>query len=140
MKVNKRKAILFLVLLLSIVLISGCQRSSERVAYNLDYQAEEFKLSRRIIAINGFTDKPIFEIVGYCSIETGGSYVDGAMEITCNVAHNEYTKNFIYLSDNVLITVEQIKAIHVPRYHYQINFAPQSILSIPIITGGRIGE
>lgn len=134
-----KKYLLILLLIFSSLLI-GCTRSSDRVAYNLDYKAEEFELSRRITAINGITDKPIFEIVGYCSIETSSSYVDGTMEITCEVGDGKYNKNFVYLSDNVLITVEQIDTVYVPRYHYQINFAPQSILPIPVLTGGYLGE
>lgn len=137
---NNKTMLILLILMISSIFISGCARSSQRVAYNLDYQAEEFELTRRIIAINGFTDKPIFEIVGDCSIETESSYVSGAMEITCRIADDEYTKNFVYLSDNVLIVVEQIESVDIPRYHYQINFAPQSILPIPVITGDSLGE
>jgi len=134
------KIYIMLGLLLFPSLFVGCTRSSQKVAYNLDYKAEEFQLTRRIIAINGITDSPIFEIIGDCSVETGSSYVSGAMEITCKIAKDEYTKNFVYLSDNVLIVIEQIEAVDVPQYHYQINFAPQSILPIPVITGGELGE
>lgn len=119
---------------------TGCSRSSERAAYNLDYQAEEFRLLRRIAAINGITDKPLFEIVGYCSIETANSYVSGTMEVVCETDNGEFTKDFIYLSDNVLIVVEQISPVGVPRYHYQMVFAPQSLLPVPEIVGGRLGE
>lgn len=121
-------------------LTTGCMRSSEKVAYNLDYQAEEFELTRRIAAINGITDKPVFEIIGQCSIETGASYVSGTMEIVCKTGDDAFTKHFIYLSDNVLIVVEQLDSIDVPQYHFQINFAPQSILPIPVITGGELGD
>lgn len=135
---NKIYIVLGLLLLTS--LFVGCTRSASRVAYNLDYKAEEFQLTRRIVAINGITDSPIFEIVGDCSVETASSYVSGAMEITCKIGTDKYTKNFVYLSDNVLIVVEQIDAVDVPQYHYQINFAPQSILPIPVITGDQLGQ
>lgn len=135
-----KKTILIILIIISAILISGCTRSSQRVAYNLDYKAEEFNLNRRIVAINGFTDKPIFEMFGRCSIETSSSYVSGTMEITCKTGENEFEKHFIYLSDNVLITVEQMNSIDVPQYHFQMVFAPQSILPIPEIVGGRIGE
>lgn len=138
---NKTKLIgLLIVLILIGSFTTGCMRSSERVAYNLDYKAEEFELTRRIVAINGFTDKPIFEIVGQCSIETGSSYVSGTMEITCQTGEDSFTKHFVYLSDNVLIVIEQLEGIDVPQYHFQINFAPQSILPVPVITSGNLGE
>jgi hypothetical protein len=135
-----KKILLIILILLSISFIFGCTRSSQRVAYNLDYNAEEFKLMRRIVAINGFTDKPIFEMIGRCSIETGSSYVSGAMEITCKTGEDNFAKHFVYLSDNVLITIQQLDDIDVPQYHFQMVFAPQSILPIPQIVGGNIGE
>jgi len=127
-----------LVILLGFLFI-GCT-SSERVAYNLNIEAEEFRLLRRIAAINGITDEPLFEIAGYCSIETSESYVSGAMEITCKTNVDQFSKHFVYLSDNVLIVVEQLELADVPQYHYQIIFAPQAILPIPEIITGPIGE
>ena len=82
----------------------------------------------------------MFEIVGQCSIETSASYVQGTMEIICKTGFNKFSKHFVYLSDNVLIVVEQLDAVDVPQYHYQIVFAPQSILPIPRIVSGRLGE
>lgn len=128
------------VLIILMSFLYGCARSSERAAYNLDIEAEEFQLTRRIAAVNGITDKPLFEIVGKCSIETSASYVAGAMEIICKVGEDKFTKNFVYLSDNVLIVVEQLEAVDVPQYHYQIVFAPQSLLPIPKIVGGDLGD
>lgn len=135
-----KKIIAMILVLLSMPLIFGCTRSSERAAWNLDIAAEEFELSRRIAAINGITDKPLFEIIGQCSIETGSSYVEGMLEVICKTGANKFTKHFVYLSDNVLIVVEQLDAIDVPQYHFQIVFAPQSLLPIPKIIGGRLGE
>ena len=129
-----------LLFLLGVALLVGCSRSSERAAYNLDIEAEEFQLSRRIAAVNGITDKPIFEIVGQCSIETTSSYVSGMLEIICKTGHNKFSKHFVYLSDNVLIIVEQLDAVDVPQYHYQIQFTPQALLPIPKIVGGSLGD
>ena len=137
---NKRIMVFAVLVLTLVAFLSGCTRSSQRVAYNLDYKAEEFSLNRRIVAINGFTDKPIFEMIGRCSIETGSSYVSGTMEITCKIGEDKFEKHFVYLSDNVLITVQQLDDIDVPQYHFQMVFAPQAILPIPELVGGRIGE
>ena len=135
-----KKIIVMILFLLSISFIFGCTRSSERAAWNLDIEAEEFQLTRRIAAINGITDKPLFEIVGQCSIETSSSYVAGMLEVVCKTGFNKFTKHFVYLSDNVLIVVEQLDAVDVPQYHFQIVFAPQAILPIPKIIGGNLGE
>ena len=60
----KNKMLVLILLLSTVIFIVGCSRSSERAAYNLDIKAEEFQLNRRIAAINGITDKPLFEIIG----------------------------------------------------------------------------
>jgi len=135
----KKKKLIFLALFI-MVFVSGCMRSANRAAWNLNIAAEEFELTRRIAAINGITDEPLFEIVGQCSVETGSSYVSGMMEIVCKTGHNKFSKHFVYLSDNVLIVIEQLQDVDVPQYHYQIVFAPQEILPIPKIVGGRLGE
>jgi hypothetical protein len=137
---NKNKTILIVLILFIGAFMFGCTRSSDRAAYNLDIKAEEFELNRRIAAINGITDKPLFEIIGQCSIETSSSYVSGMLEIICKTGPEKFSKHFVYLSDNVLIVVEQLDSVAVPQYHYQIIFAPQSILPIPVIVGGELGE
>lgn len=134
-----KRLLIVLVVLLTGLTMFGC-RSSERAAWNLDVEAEEFRLLRRIAAVNGFTDEPIFEIIGYCSIETSESYAAGMMEITCKTDVDEFTKHFVYLSDNVMIVVEQLEGVDVPQYHFQIVFAPQALLPIPEIITGPIGE
>lgn len=136
----KKLSMVISMMLLATAFLCGCGRSSERAAYNLDVSAEEFRLVRRIAAVNGITDKPLFEIVGRCSIETSESYVNGAMEIVCKTGEDKFTKDFVYLSDNVLIVVEQLEAVDVPQYHYQIVFAPQSLLPVPEIISGPLGE
>jgi hypothetical protein len=135
------KKLLVLLFMLVISLgIMGCESSADRVAHNLGKQAEEFRILRRIAAVNGITDKPIFEAVGFCSIETADSGAAGMMELTCRIGMDSYTKDFIYLSDNVLIVVEQLEGLDVPQYHKQIIFAPQALLPIPEIVGDNIGE
>jgi len=117
----------------------GCT-SANRASYNLGRQAEEFRILRRIAAINGITDKPVIEIIGYCSIETDEADISGMLELTCKNGVDSYSKHFIYLSDNVNVFVEQLEGIDVPQYHYQVIFAPQSLLPIPEIVTDNIGE
>ena len=62
------------------------------------------------------------------------------LEIICKTGPDKFSKHFVYLSDNVLIVVEQLDAVDVPQYHYQIVFAPQAILPIPVIASGPMGE
>ena len=60
------KPMLIMLALVIMAVLSACSTSSERAAWNLNYEAEEFQLSRRIAAINGITNEPLFEIIGQC--------------------------------------------------------------------------
>ena len=62
------------------------------------------------------------------------------MEITCKNGDDSFAKHFVYLSDNVVVVVEQLEDIDVPQYHFQMVFAPQSLLPIPEIVGGKMGD
>lgn len=121
-----------LTLLVGATLLTGCTQA-DTVNSNLSQDAENFKIERRIIAINGITDKLLMEVTGRCSVDTGDSALAGAFEITCKVGEDAYKKNFVWLGDNVAITVEQLDPIDSSVYHYQWYVAPEAI--IPEIVG-----
>src|SRR5262245_45414552 len=100
-------------LALSSVFLTGCGPSDADVAaHNLSVAAEQFEIPRHIVGINGITDKYLFEVVGYCSVETTDSGLGGALEVTCRVVGKDgkvgYKKTFLGLSDNVSYVVEQL--------------------------------
>jgi len=134
-----KKIVMVLMVLLVGFTVVSCT-SANRASWNLGRQAEEFKVLRRIAALNGFTNDPVFELIGYCSIETDEADLAGMLEITCKIDTDEYSKHFIYLADNVTVIVEQLEGIDVPQYHYQITFAPQALLPIPEIITGIVGD
>lgn len=108
--------------------LAGCSTDANVAAYNLDRSAESFELNRRIVFINGITDEYLLTIEGRCSIETGESYVDGALEVVCKVAEGQYKKHFLGLSDNVSFLVEQLEPAPVDVYHYRVIFKPESLV------------
>ena len=132
---------LFLVLFALLISISVVSCSSaDRAAANLSKQAEEFRVLRRIVALNGFNNEPIYEIVGYCSVQSSESAVAGTMEITCKIGEDNFIKEYVYMADNVNIVVNQLEGLDVPQYHYQIIFTPQAILPIPEIITDDVGD
>lgn len=126
-----RKSIIpLLVILLMIPLFAtACFESDADVAAkNLSKAAEQFEVARRIIFINGITDKYLFEIDGYCSVETTDSGLDGALEVTCKIGKNKFKKSFLGLADNVTYVVEQIDPIAVSVTRYRVIFKPETIV------------
>jgi hypothetical protein len=111
------------------VLLSACGPSDADVAsHNISVAAEQFEVARRIVAINGITDKYLLEIEGYCSVETSNSALGGALEVTCKLGPKQYKKVFVGLSDNVTYTVQQIDPIDVSTTHYRVIFKPEAII------------
>ena len=111
---------------------SACGPSDADVAaHNLSVAAEQFEVPRHIVGINGITDKYLFEVVGYCSVETADSGLGGALEVTCKVVKNGkvgYKKIFMGLSDNVSFVVEQLEPVQVSTSRYRVIFKPEALI------------
>ena len=119
-------------------LLTACTSDADTASINLSTAAEQFEINRKITFINGITDQIILEVEGRCSVETTGSALDGALEVTCKVGPDEYKKDFLYLSDNVTATVEQLDPVDVSVYNYRFVVKPQAIIpNIDIQTGNQ---
>lgn len=113
-------------------LFTGCGQSDADVAaHNLSVAAEQFEVPRHIVGINGITDKYLFEVVGYCSVETTDSGLGGALEVTCKVTKDGkvgYKKIFLGLSDNVSFVVDQLNPVAVSTSRYRVIFKPSTLI------------
>lgn len=129
----KRIILLVLPLLVLPLLLTACTKSDADVAAkNISKAAEQFEVARRIVFINGITDKYLLSITGYCSVETSDSGLSGAIEATCKTSKpgqpTAFKKTFVGLSDNVTYTVEQIDPIEVSTTRYRVIFKPETIV------------
>lgn len=132
---SKLITVLAAISLLALPIIGAACGSSDAdvAAKNISKAAEQFEVARRIIFINGITDKYLFEIDGYCSVETTDSGLAGALEVTCKVGKDAkgnptFKKSFLGLADNVTYVVQQIDAINVSTTHYRVIFKPETII------------
>ena len=118
---------LLLVLGLSILAVTGlvgCESEADTVSHNLSKSADSFEVNRRVVFLNGITDKYLLTIEGKCAIVDEG----GQLEVTCKVGDNTYKKHFLGLSDNVSYFVEQTDAKYEDAFHYKVLFRPESII------------
>lgn len=106
------------------VLVAGCTSDADVVSENLSKDAEQFKVERRIVAINTITDKYLWEVQGLCSIE----FPDGRVELVCKLADGSYVKHFSTKPDNVVYWVEQTNGTDVSADRYKVIFKPEVIL------------
>ena len=135
-----KKLFLLVAIFMVAFTLVGCESSADKVAYNLSKQAEEFRILRNIKITNGITDSLVFEGVGYCSVETSASAAAGMLELTCKTGEDSFTKDFFFLSDNIVVSVVQLDGYDVPQYHKQFVFAAQSLIPMIEFTGDELGE
>jgi hypothetical protein len=121
------KKYLLVILVVLTFFFSGCWRESERVAYNISKEADNFNVTRRLAVINARTDKPIFELVGNFSLQNNSS---NELEVICEVGNGVYKKHFIYLNEWTIYVVEDVSGAYVSKYHYEVNFLPEMIKPI----------
>lgn len=121
---NRKPITIAAIALASAALLSGCTSDADRASENLSTAAEQFEIERHIVAINGITDAVMLEITGFCSIEDQGSQ----LEITCKVGPDQYTKDFVGLSDNVSYVSEQLETADVSVYHRRLLIKPENFL------------
>src|SRR3954447_10613578 len=93
-----------------VVVLAGCQSNADKVSKNISTKCEQFNCQRRIVGVNGITDKVEFMVVGRCSIE-GSTNLPGirALEVTCKQGPHEYKKHYLSLSDNMFFVATQLK-------------------------------
>lgn len=115
---KKIAAILFVITLV----LTGCQRESDKVSYNLSLEADNFNDVRQITVINCLQGDVLFQMTGKMSINADTS--DNQLEVIVEDENGEYKKHFIGLSDNVTYVVEDITAGDVNKYKYTLNFNP----------------
>lgn len=108
--------------------LGGCTQA-ERVNHNLTKEADNFNVSRRLVAINTRTDKPILEVVGNFSISNNST---SELVVTVEVEQGVYKKHYVYLNEWVTYTVEDISGAFVDKYHYEVNFLPEMILPFTV--------
>jgi hypothetical protein len=105
----------------------ACTSDAGVVNSNLDKDADNFKVNRRVVFYNAILDKYIMSVEGFCSVDPG----DGnRMTVTCKVG-NEYKRNALGKSDNVLWWYEQLGTSGVSPNHYKVIFKPESIIPEP---------
>lgn len=122
--------------MLGLPTLSACSQS-DVASQNISTASDNFQVERRIVFINGITDKYLLEIQGRCSIKADGE--DKQVEVTCKVGegNNDFKKHYLGLSDNVTYMVEQLEPIETDPWHYKVNFRPETLVpDIDLKTSG----
>lgn len=108
--------------------LNGCVES-DRVNHNIRTDADNFKIRRRVIALNTRTGDALFTVEGYISLHDDG---DGDLNITIKTGEDSYKLFYAHLSDDVTYTSVQltdysffpIDDVKTNPYAYKITFSP----------------
>lgn len=131
MKNKKLIAIILLVLVMT-AMFAGCDaRQAYTVDHNISLEADNFNVTRRLAVINARTDEPIFELVGNFSLDNNAA---NELEIIVEVGEGVYKKHFVYLNEWTIYVVEDVSGAYVDPYHYEVNFLPEMIVPITIVS------
>lgn len=123
---GKQKIALALASVTAAATLTACDTDANVVSSNLATAGDQFELNRRIIFLNGITDKYIMVIEGRCSIENNAA--ERKLSVTCKVGDNEYKKHLLGTSDNVTWFMEQLDAKTASPNHYRVIFKPETIV------------
>lgn len=132
----RRAATLGTLAVLAAGVLAGCGSQADTVSKNISVQAEKFAVQRRIIGVNGITDKVEFIVEGRCSIEGDGLGNLNALIVTCKQGPHDYRKHFVGMSDNMFFISTQLGGISVSEYRTKIVLKPQGIVpDLDLVTG-----
>jgi hypothetical protein len=112
---------------LSLAVAACGESNADTASENVGKEAERFKVQRRILFVNGITDKVLFEVEGRCSVDTNGA-LPGNLEVLCKEGPDSYKKHFLGLADNVTWIVVQEQGIDVSEYRTKIIFRPEALV------------
>lgn len=133
-----KKFLGIIVMVLAVGVLSACTEGpddSDVVDHNITKAAKNFEIQRRIVFVNGITDKIQLQVEGRCNIEPG----DGKIFVTCKVEEgagpDAYIRHQLYTSDNVFVVVEQGDPVKASAYHYRFTYKPQAVIPDPDFRG-----
>ena len=102
----------------------GCSDDADIASYNLSKDADNFKVYRRVVFINGITGDNLLSIEGYCSVEF---YLE-KVTVTVKTDDGRYLKHYLGKADNVFPVIEQLDAKYVSDKSYKITYKPSQII------------
>lgn len=110
---------------LTALALTGCVPAKDIANENMTKAADNFEIPRKIVFINGITDKYLLVVEGFCSITDENNQ----LEVICKTGSEQFKKHFLGLSDNVTYFAEQIgEGKKVSSFHYDVVFRPEAIL------------
>lgn len=114
------------VVMMFVMMLCMCSCSTaDTVNYNLNKEADEFNVYRRITVTNARTDMIMLQAEGYMALSNNSA---NELVVTFKTGENQYYKDYIYLNDWTCYVMEQAEPKSTDKYHYELVFYPERII------------
>lgn len=114
------------VVMMFVMMLCICSCSTaDTVNYNLNKEADEFNVYRRITVTNARTDMIMMQAEGYMALSN--NYAN-ELVVTFKTGENQYYKDYIYLNDWTCYVMEQVAPKSTDKYHYELVFYPDRLI------------
>ncbi len=120
-----KKFLIALLAMAGLFTMAACTDDANVASDNISKDADNFKVNRRIVAVNNFTNDYVLTVEGWCNIDADEQ--ENQLEITCKVGNEGYKKHFVGLS-GLSYFVEQLEASNVSVKHYKVTFKPSVVV------------
>lgn len=108
------------------IALTGCTSQADTASYNLSKEADNFTIHRDIVLHDDFTNTPVEEIEGLCSLGNDDK-IGTERTVTCKIADGQYVKEIFDLGNNESLTSVQTKPVDANPYAYKVIFKPTTI-------------
>lgn len=114
------------VVMMFVMMLCICSCSTaDTVNYNLNKEADEFNVYRRITVTNARTDMIMLQAEGYMALSNNSS---NELVVTFKTGENQYYKDYIYLNEWTCYVMEQVEHKSTDKYHYELVFYPDRLI------------
>jgi len=120
-KINKILSITFTILM-GCLCFAGCTKA-ETVTYNIQQEADQFNVYRRMTFVNLYTNNLLYEVTGYFSLQTTyENNYQGQQEIAIIIetGKDTYQMHYFSIAENVCYVIEQVENTNTNPYHWEI--------------------
>ena len=124
MKKISKVILIALLTAVMVMCVCGCS-TADTVNYNLNKEADEFNVYRRITVTNARTDMIMMQAEGYMSLSNNSS---NELVVTFKTGEDQYYKDYIYLNDWTCYVMEQVEPKSTDKYHYELVFYPERLI------------
>ena len=100
----------------------GCSQA-ETVTHNIQKDADQFNVYRRMTFVNLYTNELLYSAEGYFSVQTTyDNDYQGQQEVALvfKVGANQFKMDYFSIDNNVVYVIEQIENTTTNPYHWKI--------------------